>query len=120
MRTGTRESPSWPGLDPETGYVDADCSDLIAETPCRRGGPYVFKNGRRVGILRVMAGPGREFAIAHLVQDPAQGRFRNRDPELFPDPLDQIDQPPAHDAVDGGDRSRFDQRGKGAPMRIVE
>jgi len=43
MRTGTRESPSWPGLRPETGYVDADCSDLIAETPCRRGGHTFLK-----------------------------------------------------------------------------
>ncbi len=28
-------------LDPETGYVDADGSDQLAETACRRGGPYV-------------------------------------------------------------------------------
>jgi hypothetical protein len=41
MRLGTRGSPSWPGLDPETGYVDADCSDQVAKTACRRGGPYV-------------------------------------------------------------------------------
>src|SRR4051812_4015268 len=41
MRTGTRGSPSWPGSDPETGYVDADCSDQGAEAACRRGGPYV-------------------------------------------------------------------------------
>ena len=27
MRLGTRGSPSWPGFDPENGYVDADCSD---------------------------------------------------------------------------------------------
>jgi hypothetical protein len=24
MRLGTRGSPSWPGFDPETGYVDAE------------------------------------------------------------------------------------------------
>jgi hypothetical protein len=41
MRLGTRGSPSWPGFDPETGYVDADCSDQIAETARRRGGPNV-------------------------------------------------------------------------------
>jgi hypothetical protein len=41
MRTGTRGYPSWPGLDPETGYVDAD---RIADSnhPCGRGGPYVL------------------------------------------------------------------------------
>src|ERR1039457_1075161 len=120
MRTGTRESPSWPGLDPETGYVDADCSDQIAETSCRRGGPYVFKSDRRVGVLRMMAGSGRELAVAHLVQNPAQGRFRGRDPELLPDPLDQIDQPPAHDTMDGRNRSRFDQLAKGASMLVLE
>src|SRR3954465_2041357 len=41
IRTGTRGSPSWPGSNPETGYVDADCSDQSAEAACRRGGPYV-------------------------------------------------------------------------------
>src|SRR4051812_47841722 len=41
IRTGTRGSPSWPGSNPETGYVDADCSDRSAEAACRRGGPYV-------------------------------------------------------------------------------
>lgn len=46
MRLGMRGSPSWPGFDPETGYVDADCSDQLAETACRRGGPYVCA-GRR-------------------------------------------------------------------------
>src|SRR4051812_34167312 len=41
IRTGTRGSPSCPGSNPETGYVDADCSDRSAEAACRRGGPYV-------------------------------------------------------------------------------
>ncbi len=27
---------------PETGYVEADCSDQIAKTACKRGGPYVY------------------------------------------------------------------------------
>src|SRR5829696_7208859 len=41
IRTGTRGSPSWPGSNPETGYVDADCSDQSADAACKRGGPYV-------------------------------------------------------------------------------
>ena len=45
MRTGTRDSPSWPGLRPQAGYVDADWQDQIAETACRRGGPYVSEAG---------------------------------------------------------------------------
>ncbi len=35
---------------PETGYVDADCSNQIAETACRRGGPYVSARGRAVRL----------------------------------------------------------------------
>src|SRR5882672_6414552 len=68
----------------------------------------------------MMAGPGRELAVAHLAQDAAQGRLRDRDLELFPDPLRQIDQPPAHDAMDGGDRARFDHRSECAAMRGIE
>ena len=67
-----------------------------------------------------MAGPGRELAIVHLVQDAAHGRFRDHDLELFPDPLDQIDQPPAHHAMDSRDRSRFDQLAKGTAMLVLQ
>ena len=42
IRTGTRGSPSWPGSNPETGYVDADCSDQSAEAAFRPAGPYVW------------------------------------------------------------------------------
>jgi hypothetical protein len=54
MRTGARGSPSWSGHSPETGYVDADCSDGIAENTCRRGGPYVFD----LDGLRILAFSG--------------------------------------------------------------
>ena len=43
MRTGTRGSPSWPGLCPETGYVDADCSDQIAQA-LADGAGHTFLN----------------------------------------------------------------------------
>src|SRR5207245_6916215 len=46
MRTRTREPPSWPGLIPRAGYVDADWKDRIVETACRRGGPYVLGRNR--------------------------------------------------------------------------
>src|SRR4051812_40173388 len=42
MRTRMRGTPSWPGHNPETGYVGADRSDHLAQTPCGRGGPYVL------------------------------------------------------------------------------
>ena len=76
-------------------------------------------NGRLVGVLRMMAGPSRELVITHLVQDAARGRFRDRDPELIPYPVDHIDQPPAHDVMDGGDGC-FDQLGKGTSMHVFK
>src|SRR5215469_11599675 len=63
MRLGTRGSPSWPGFDPETGYVDADCSDQIAEIACRRGGPYVCAGGRDMAADR-----GAVDAVAGIVR----------------------------------------------------
>ena len=67
-----------------------------------------------------MPGPRRELAIAHFAQDAAQGRLRDRYPELFPEPLRQIDQPPAHDTMHGRDRSSVDQRAKSPSMLIAE
>ena len=52
-----------------------------------------------------MARAGRELAIVHGPQLPAQRLLGDRDAELLPEPLDQIDQPPAHHAVDGRDRA---------------
>src|SRR5215472_2662617 len=105
LRAGTRESPSWPGFRLETGYVDADCSDLIAETPCRRGGPYVFKCRRGTIILGMMARPRRELAEPQGAQLLAQRLFRNREPELLPQPLHQVDDAPPHHPMDRRDRA---------------
>ena len=52
-----------------------------------------------------MARPRREFATAHVPQLPAERRLGDRDAELFEDPLRQIDEAPAHDAMDGWDRA---------------
>ena len=53
---GTRGSP-W--FDPETGYVDADCSDQVAEIACRRGGPYVSRRFRALAVNDRRAGGSR-------------------------------------------------------------
>src|SRR5215207_8411195 len=75
IRTGTRGSPSWPGSNPETGYVDADCSDQSAEAACRRGGPYVGGRFNTCAAAAFACGlasyglgkkpPSRERALAH-------------------------------------------------------
>jgi len=56
--------------------------------------------------------PGRELAVTHRAQLPAQRLLRDRDAELLPQPLAEIDQPPAHHAVAGRDRARLDRRGE--------
>src|SRR5437899_1889741 len=99
MRTRTRGSPSWPGPCPKAEYVDADCSDRVAEIACGRGGPYVFKILDGAADLGMMTRSGRQLAVAHRTQFPAQRLLGDADPEFLPDPLAQIDQPPAHNAI---------------------
>jgi hypothetical protein len=48
----------------------------------------------------MMAGAGRELAIAERAQDPAHRRLAHRDPELLPHPHRQVFQPPAYDPMD--------------------
>ena len=67
-----------------------------------------------------MSRASRELAIAHLVQNPANGRLGDRDAELRPDPLDQIHQPPAHHPMDRRDRAVLDHLREDAPMRGLE
>ena len=67
-----------------------------------------------------MARTGRELAIVHGPQLPAQGLFGDGDAELLPDPRDQIDQTPAHHAMNRGDRALIEPRGQSRSMRIGE
>ena len=57
--------------------------------------------------LGLMALPGREFAIAHGPQLMPKGLLADRDLELVPQPLGQVDDPPAHDPVDGRKLSQY-------------
>ena len=43
MRTGARVSPSWPGLRPEAGYVEADCSWCSRQITCNGAGHTFLK-----------------------------------------------------------------------------
>ena len=67
-----------------------------------------------------MPRPGREFAIAHGAQLTAQRLLRDREPELLPKPLAEIDQPPAHHAVDRGRRPGLDHRRECRALRHAQ
>src|SRR5450631_2092553 len=67
-----------------------------------------------------MAWPSREFAIAHSPQFPAQSLLGDGDAELFEYPLRQIDQPPAHHAVDRRDWAALDHPDNRLALAIIE
>src|SRR5262245_32703196 len=54
-----------------------------------------FKILNRALRLRMVARSGREFAVAHGAQLPAERLLGDRDAEFLEDPLRQIAQPPA-------------------------
>jgi hypothetical protein len=56
----------------------------------------------------VVTRPGREFAVAHGAQLPAERLLSDRDAKLLEDPLCEINQPPAHHAVNRRDRAALD------------
>ena len=68
----------------------------------------------------MVARTGREFAVAQSAQLPAERLLGDGDAELLEYPLRQIDQPPAHDAVDSWDRTALDHPHNGLALRIIE
>ena len=64
----------------------------------------------------MMARPGGELAAAQPPQLAAQRLGADRDAELLPNPLRQVDQPPAHHAVDGRDRAALDHLRQRLPL----
>src|SRR4029453_4082061 len=104
---------------------------LIGETrslsPCRlpwisrslpNGPGSFFKSGRRRLVLGSMGGAGRELAIVHGPQLAAQRLLGDRDAELLPSPRHEIDQSPAHHAVNRRDRAGIKLRLQSGPMRV--
>ena len=67
-----------------------------------------------------MTGAGRYFDETQRLQLTTDGRFINRDAELFEYPLRQILAAPAHHTVDRRDRATFDEPGKGLALAIIE
>src|SRR5476651_522265 len=70
--------------------------------------------------LRMVARTGREFAVAQGAQLPAERLLGDGDAELLKYPLRQIDQPPAHHAVDSRDRAALDHPHNGLALHIIE
>src|SRR4051794_9765062 len=67
-----------------------------------------------------MARTGRELAIVHGPQLTRQRLLGDRDAKLLPDPLDEVDQTPAHHAVDGRNGPLLDDGLQGRTMRVGE
>src|SRR5262245_17908430 len=88
--------------------------------PSPDGWGSFFKILDRARRLSVVARPGREFAVAHGPELPAECLLGDRDAEFLKYPLCQIDQPPAHHAVDRRDRTTFDHAGKCSAVAVVE
>lgn len=68
----------------------------------------------------MMTRPGREFAVAHGTQFPAERLLSDGDAELLEYPLRQIDQPPAHHAMDCRDRAALDHSDDRLAMIVIE
>src|SRR5262249_53061081 len=88
--------------------------------PSPDGWGSFFKILDRARRLSVVARPGREFAVAHGPELPAECLLGDRDAEFLKYPLCQIDQPPAHHAVDRRDRTTFDHAGKCSAVAVVQ
>src|SRR4051812_36614088 len=120
MRIRARGSPSWPGVCPKAGYVEADLSSHRRKKSLADGaGHTFFKIFDRSFGLRMMPRAGGELTIAQGTQFAAHRLFSDGDPKLLKHPLAQIDNAPPQDAMNRRDRTALDDPGQSSPMRIV-
>jgi hypothetical protein len=68
----------------------------------------------------MMARPRRELSIPQRAQFAAEDLFGDRYAIFGENPLGKIDQPPAHDLMNGGDWTRLDHGEKCAPLFVIE
>ena len=68
----------------------------------------------------MVARPGRKLAIAHGTELPAQGLLGDGDAEFLKNPLAQINEPPAHNAMHRGDRPALDNGHQCLALGIVQ
>ena len=67
-----------------------------------------------------MTGTSRELTISHGAQFPAQCLLGDDDAEFLEDPLAEVDDPPAHDAMHGRDRAALEYRGERGAVGAVQ
>src|SRR5208337_4498757 len=79
-----------------------------------------FKILDRAGGLRMMARAGRQLAIVHRAQFAAHRLLGHDDPELFENPLAEIDDPPAHHPVNRRDRATLNDRRQRRTVLVVQ
>ena len=77
------------------------CRDGRPGSPPGAPGGF-FENLRGLRVLRIVPRTRRELAEPERPQLPTDRRHAHRDPERFPEPLREVDQPPAHHPVAPG------------------
>src|SRR3954467_2352356 len=106
MRARVRGTPSWPGHDPETGYVGADRSDhsqkLLADGAGHTG----------LLVLGRMARTRADVREAELLEDLADRALVVSDAEALGHDLLQVHPAPAHDSMHGALRPGFNDLGE--------
>jgi hypothetical protein len=80
----------------------------------------LFNIFHRSSDLGVMTRTRGQLAIAERTQLAAQRLPGDADPEFLPDPLAQIDNPPANDTMHRRDRSALDDRRQCGPVRVIQ
>ena len=68
--------------------------------------------------LGMMARPCTELAITQRAHFATKRLPGDADPEFLPQPLAQINQPPAYDTMDSGDRTALDDARQRLPMHL--
>ena len=111
----------WPMRASSTNQTSMAAGSTPFSRPIssRRAGK-LFKILDRALSLRVMTGTSRELTISHGAQFPAQCLLGDDDAEFLEDPLAEVDDPPAHDAMHGRDRAALEYRGERGAVRAVQ
>src|SRR3546814_20534987 len=71
-------------------------------------------------VLGMVAGPRRELNIAQLLQLAPHSGLVERHRKFLMEPLDQVDQPPANDAMDRRDRAALNRFNERPALVVIE